>query len=154
MADDDTIYGQPSPEGYLGWKYDLMPRNSDGYRMNIVSPSNLYTEFLDPIVSAFRDGALEDVRAYMSSQSWDPRDEIQFSCSVVSDSATPWTVARLPPCPSPAPRVHPNPCPLSGWCHPTISSCHPLLLLPSIFASIRVFSNESALHIRWPKYCS
>ena len=32
--------------------------------------------------------------------------------------------------------------------------CHPLLLLPSIFPSIRVFSNESALHIRWPKYCS
>ena len=32
--------------------------------------------------------------------------------------------------------------------------CHPLLPLPSIFPSIRVFSNESALHIRWPKYCS
>ena len=32
--------------------------------------------------------------------------------------------------------------------------CHPLLLLPSIFLSIRVFSNESALHIRWPKYWS
>ena len=32
--------------------------------------------------------------------------------------------------------------------------CHPLLLLPSIPPSIRVFSNESALHIRWPKYCS
>ena len=32
--------------------------------------------------------------------------------------------------------------------------CHPLLLLPSIFPSIRVFSNESALHIRWPKYGS
>ena len=32
--------------------------------------------------------------------------------------------------------------------------CHLLLLLPSIFPSIRVFSNESALHIRWPKYCS
>ena len=32
--------------------------------------------------------------------------------------------------------------------------CHPLLLLPSIFRSIRVFSNESALHIRWPKYWS
>ena len=30
--------------------------------------------------------------------------------------------------------------------------CHPLLLLPSIFPSIRVFSNESVLHIRWPKY--
>ena len=32
--------------------------------------------------------------------------------------------------------------------------CHPLLLLPSIFSSIRVFSNESVLHIRWPKYWS
>ena len=32
--------------------------------------------------------------------------------------------------------------------------CHPLLLLPSIFPSIRVFSNESILHIRWPKYWS
>ena len=55
-----------------------------------------------------------------------------------------------PPCPSPTPRVHPNPCPLSRWHHPT---CHPLLL-PSIFPSIRVFSNESALCIRWPKYWS
>ena len=32
--------------------------------------------------------------------------------------------------------------------------CHPLLLPPSIFPSIRVFANESVLHIRWPKYCS
>ena len=32
--------------------------------------------------------------------------------------------------------------------------CHPLLLLPSIFPGIRVFSNESVLHIRWPKYWS
>ena len=32
--------------------------------------------------------------------------------------------------------------------------CHPLLLLPSVFPSIRVFSNESVLHIRWPKCCS
>ena len=30
--------------------------------------------------------------------------------------------------------------------------CHPLLLLPSVFSSIRVFSNESVLHIKWPKY--
>ena len=37
-------------------------------------------------------------------------------------------------------------------CH--LILCHPLLLLPSIFPSIRVFSNESALHIRWPKYWS
>ena len=32
--------------------------------------------------------------------------------------------------------------------------CHPLLLLPSVFPSIRIFSNESVLHIRWPKYWS
>ena len=35
-----------------------------------------------------------------------------------------------------------------------LTLCRPLLLLPSIFPSIRVFSNESALHIRWPKYWS
>ena len=59
-----------------------------------------------------------------------------------------------PPCPSPTPGVYPNPCPLSPWCHPITSSCRPLLILPSVFPSIRVFSNESALHIRWPKYWS
>ena len=42
--------------------------------------------------------------------------------------------------------------PLSWWCHPTILAlCHPLLLLPSIFPRISVFSNESAFRIRWPK---
>ena len=42
--------------------------------------------------------------------------------------------------------------PLSQWCHPTTSSCRPLLLLPSIFPSFKVFSSESALRIRWPQY--
>ena len=56
-------------------------------------------------------------------------------------------------CPSPTPGVYSNSCPLSRWCHPTISSCHPLLPL-SIFPSIRVFSNESVLHITWPNYWS
>ena len=46
------------------------------------------------------------------------------------------------------------PSPLSWWCHPAISSCHSLLLLPPIPPSIRLFSNESALHMRWPKYWS
>ena len=54
----------------------------------------------------------------------------------------------------PTPRVYPNPCPLSQWCHPAISSCRPLLLLPPIRPSIRVFSNESTLCMRWPKYWS
>ena len=57
-------------------------------------------------------------------------------------------------CPSPTPGIYPNSCPLNRWCHTTISSSHPLLLPPSIFPSIRVFSNELALRIRWPKYWS
>ena len=73
----------------------------------------------------------------------------------MSDSVWPHELQHTrPPCPSPTPGVHPNPCPLGWWCHPTISSCYPLLLLPSIFPSIWVFSNESALRIRWPKYWS
>ena len=78
-----------------------------------------------------------------------------FSRSVVSDSATPWTAARhtslfitnsrslvkLMSIESVMPSNH-------------LILCHPLLCLPSIFPSIRVFSNESALRIRWPKYWS
>ena len=48
---------------------------------------------------------------------------VQFSCSVVSDSLQLHESQHAkPPCPSPTPRVHPNPCPLSRWCYPTISS--------------------------------
>ena len=53
-------------------------------------------------------------------------DSVQFRCSVVSDSL--WhhePQHARPPCPSPTPGVHPNPCPLSQWCHPTISSPSP-----------------------------
>ena len=47
----------------------------------------------------------------------------QFSCSVVSDSLQPHGVQHTrPPCPSSPPRVYSNSCPLSWWCHPTISS--------------------------------
>ena len=48
---------------------------------------------------------------------------VQFSCSVMSDSLWPPEPQHTrPPCPSPTPGVHPNPCPLSRWCHPNISS--------------------------------
>ena len=48
---------------------------------------------------------------------------VQFSRSVMSDSLRPHEPQHAkPPCPSPTPWVHPNPCPLSRWCHPTISS--------------------------------
>ena len=79
----------------------------------------------------------------------------QFGLSVMSDSATSWTTARqaslsiansqsllkLKSIESVMPSNHFIP-------------CYPLLLPPSIFPSIRVFYNESVLHIRWPKYCS
>ena len=71
-----------------------------------------------------------------------------FSPSVMSDSF--WDPMD---CGTLSPGVCSNSCPLSQWCYlsPPLLS---LLLLPSIFSSTRVFSNESALHIRWPKYCS
>ena len=82
-----------------------------------------------------------------------PQTSVQFSGSVMSDSATPWTAAhqaslsiinsqnllKLMSTESVMPSNH-------------LLLCRPLLLLPSIFPSIRVFSNESVLHIRWPKY--
>ena len=80
---------------------------------------------------------------------------VQGSSSVMSDSLRPHEPQHArPPRLSPTPGVYPNPCPLSRWCHPTLILYRPLLLLPSIFPSIRVFSIESALRIRWPKYWS
>ena len=77
---------------------------------------------------------------------------VQFSRLVMSKSLWPHGLqhARLP-CPSLSLRVCSNSCPSSWWCH--LILCHPLLL-PSVLASIRVFSNGSVLRIRWPKYWS
>ena len=60
-----------------------------------------------------------------------------------------------PPCPSPTPGLLPKPMFIELMMPSNhLILCHLLLLLPSIFPSIRVFSNESALHIRWPKHWS
>ena len=78
-----------------------------------------------------------------------------FSCSVISDTlqchgqqhqdslsfTISWSLLKLMSIESMMPSNH-------------LILCHPLLLLPSTFTSIRVFSNESVLHIRWPKYWS
>ena len=61
---------------------------------------------------------------------------------------------RLPH-PSSFPGACSNSCPLTWWWPSNhLILCHPLLILPSVFPSIRVFSNDLALHIRWPKYWS
>ena len=120
----------------------------------------------------------------MKSSGQDPSDLESQSCSVVSDSlrlpglyssvqslscvrlfATPWTAAhqaslsitnswsllRLMAIESVMPTDHPS----HGWMRSNhLILCRPLLLPPSIFPSIRVFSNESVLLIRWPKYWS
>ena len=82
-------------------------------------------------------------------------NSVQFSHSVVSNSATPLTTARQVSLSI-----------TNSWGLLKLMSielvmqsnhlilCHPLLLPPSIFLSIRVFSNESVLRIRWPKYWS
>ena len=80
---------------------------------------------------------------------------VQFSCSVVSNSATPRAAARqaslsITNCQSP-----PKPMSIESVMPSNhLSLCRPPLLLPSIFPSMRVFSNESTLRMRWPKYWS
>jgi len=84
-----------------------------------------------------------------------PGPSVQFSCSVVSDSVTPWTTAHqaslsITNCQNLLKLM---------YIELMMPSNHlifrlPLLLLPSIFPSIGVFSNESVLRIRWPKYWS
>ena len=78
---------------------------------------------------------------------------VQFSRSVMSDAATPWTAARQAYLPITNSQSPPKPMSIES----VMPSNHlilyrPLLLLPSIPPSIRVFSNESVLLIRWPKY--
>ena len=80
---------------------------------------------------------------------------VQISHSVMSDSATPWTTAHQASLFITNSQSSPKPMSIES----VIPSYHlilccPLLLLPSIFPSIRVFSSESALCIRWPRYWS
>ena len=82
---------------------------------------------------------------------------VQFSHSVVSDSLRPHESQHArPPCPLPTPRVYPNSCPSSQWCHPAISSSVvPLSSCPQYLPASESFPmSESTLRMRWPKYWS
>ena len=77
------------------------------------------------------------------------------SFSPVRLFATPWTAARQASLSITNSRSPPKPMSIESVMPSNhLILCRPLLLLPSIFPSIRVFSNESSLHIRWPKYWS
>ena len=78
-----------------------------------------------------------------------------FSYSVMSDSAASWTAAHQASLSFTISWSLLKPMSIESVMPPNhVILCHLLLLLPSIFPIIRVFSNESALHIRWPKYWS
>ena len=78
----------------------------------------------------------------------------QFSSVAQPDSLRPHESQHTrPPCPSPTPRVHSDSTSIESVMPSShLILCRPLLLLPPIPPSIRVFSNESTLHMRWPKY--
>ena len=83
------------------------------------------------------------------------RNYLLFSFSVVSDSALPWIAAHQASLSFTIPRSLLKLMSIKSVMPSNyLILCHPFLLLPSIFPSIRVFSNESGLHIRWPKYWS
>ena len=76
-----------------------------------------------------------------------------FSRSVVFNSLQPHGLKHTKlPCPSLSPGVCSDSCPFSWWYYPTILSFAAHFFLPSVFPSIKVFSNELAFHIRWPNY--
>ena len=81
---------------------------------------------------------------------------LQFSHLVVSNSLQPRGLQHArPPCPSPTPRAYSDSMSIKSVMPSNhLILCHPLLLPPSIFPSIRVFSSESVLPIRWPEYWS
>ena len=88
---------------------------------------------------------------------WGKYRKLQFSfCSVMSDSLWPHEPQHArPPCPSPTPGVCSNSTSIESVMPPShLILCCLLLLLPSIFPSIRVFVKESALRMRWPNYWS
>ena len=83
------------------------------------------------------------------------KNKDQFSHNCVRLFATPWTAARQASLSNPNSRSLPKPMSIESVMPSNhLILCCPPLLLPSIFPSIRVFSNESAPHIRWPKYWS
>ena len=108
------------------------------------------------IASSYSVKFLKYQFCYLTVSVFNIHENVQFSCSVVSDSLRPRGLQHArPPCPSPTPGVYSKLMSIESLMPSNhLILCCSLLLPPSIFPSIRVFSNESVLHIRWPKYWS
>ena len=123
--------------------------------MKFLLPQNFKTIYWKNFILCYDGIQLNFTECLLYDRHWHGLSSVQFSRSVVSDSVTPWTAAlqaslsitnsqslpKLMSIESVMPSNH-------------LILCHPLVLLPSIFPSIRVFSNELALCIRWPKFWS
>ena len=103
-----------------------------------------------------KPGVLQSMGSQRVGRDWVTNiQSVQFSHSVMSDSLQHHELQHSrPPCPSSTQGVYSNSSHWSVMPSDPLILCCPLLLLPSIFPSIRVFSNESVLCIRWPKYWS
>ena len=123
--------------------------------MKFLLPQNFKTIYWKFFILCYDGIQLNFTGCLLYDRHWHGLSSVQFSRSVMSDSVTPWTAARQaslsitnsrsPPKLMSIKLVKPS--------NHLILHC-PLVLLPSIFPSIRVFSNESDLRIRWPKYWS
>ena len=86
---------------------------------------------------------------------WLVLSSVQFSCSVMSDSLTPWITRRQASLSITKSWSSPKPTSIESVMPSNhLILCHPFLLPPTIFPRFRVFSNESTLRIRWPKHWS
>ena len=119
-----------------------------------------YSCLANPMDRGVWQATIHGVKKELDMTSWlnNSNNNLDSQFSSVAQSCTilchPKDWSTPLPCPSPNPRACSNSCLSSQWCHPNHLILSSLLLLPSVFPSIRVFSNESILHNRWPKYWS
>ena len=133
-------------------EYSHKYKQKNGLKMNWTWP---HPPEQDLVYSTASPSHQEASTRLISSSIRGQFSSVQFNFSVMSNSLQfhGLEYARLP-CPSPTPGVYSNSSIESVMPSNHLIRCRPLLLLPSIFPSIRVFPNESVLLIRWPKYWS
>ena len=132
-AGDDKVAGLEDYVGY-GYKANNTQRHTRTYRHHKDKYTHIYMSSLKLREKTCPDGLFWlQLKINQREVYWKNIDilntlnckqsSVQFSCSVMSNSLRPHELQQArPPCPTPTPRAHPNSCPLSRWCHPTISS--------------------------------